>query len=585
MANFIKTISIKNRLLFLAGLSVSGFFIFGFLSYSTLNQFKVNGPLYKRIMQGKDLIADVLPPPEYIIETYLISLQLLDETNPQSIDVLIENAKRLKGEYDTRHEFWVKEEFGNTAKDNQLKDAITRQSFEPAIQFHKTFFDEFLPLIQKGERDKARELAGSILKPKYEEQRIGIDKVVAMSIERNKNDELKGAKKVKWMASILFIIGLGISVIIIFLYFMLIRQIILPLMQVVITAEKIAQGDFTADKLNISSSNEIGRLGMAFNKLIDSLQNILSQVLTTADKVASSAQELSSASEEMNASAQEVSGAIQSVAKGASTQAERAAQTSKAMEMASITLNQAVADAQAASRAVSQTSEMAQKGNSTAQAAVDKITRLAGTVVETAKVVKVLGERSQAIGEITDTITSIADQTNLLALNAAIEAARAGEAGRGFAVVAEEVRKLAEGSAEAVRKIGSLIKSIQSEAKEAVSSIQTSSKEVQGGMDEVSKIMDMLGEINKSVQEANVLANQISSALLQQVRDNEEVTESVTDVSNISKESASTAEEVASSTEEQNSAIEEMSASAQELADLSLNLKNLVTKLPDFLNS
>src|SRR3989338_11035651 len=135
MANFIKTISIKNRLLLLVGLSVAGFFIFGFLSYSTLNQLKVNGPLYKMIVQGKDLIADVLPPPEYIIETYLISLQLLDETNPQTINSLIEKAKSLKGEYDTRHDYWVNEEFGGLASDKELRDAITVESFEPAIEF------------------------------------------------------------------------------------------------------------------------------------------------------------------------------------------------------------------------------------------------------------------------------------------------------------------------------------------------------------------------------------------------------------------------------------------------------------------
>src|SRR3990167_4384180 len=120
MANFIKTISIKNRLLLLVGLSVAGFFIFGFLSYSTLNQFKVNGPLYKKIVQGKDLIADVLPPPEYIIETYLISLQLLDETDPAKVDSLIEKPKSLKGESNPRHEYWLNEEFGNTSSDKEL---------------------------------------------------------------------------------------------------------------------------------------------------------------------------------------------------------------------------------------------------------------------------------------------------------------------------------------------------------------------------------------------------------------------------------------------------------------------------------
>ena len=99
------------------------------------------------------------------------------------------------------------------------------------------------------------------------------------------------------------------------------------------------------------------------------------------------------------------------------------------MDKASVTLKQVVTNAKATSKAVSETSAKAEKGKLTAQTTAEKITRLTNTVSETAKVIQGLGEKSQAIGEITETITSIADQTNLLALNAAIEAARAGEAG------------------------------------------------------------------------------------------------------------------------------------------------------------
>ncbi len=248
------------------------------------------------------------------------------------------------------------------------------------------------------------------------------------------------------------------------------------------------------------------------------------------------------------------------------------------MEKTAVSLKQVVANAQSTSKAVSETSEKAEAGRISAQEAVAKIEHLVNIVMATSKVIQDLGQTSQQIGEITETITSIADQTNLLALNAAIEAARAGEAGRGFAVVAEEVRKLAERSAEAVRKIGGLIKSIQSETSRAVGAIETSSKEVQEGKAQVSKIAELLIEINKAATDANGLVNQIVVSGKQRVEETDKVVKSINEIANIAKDSASTAQEVSSSSEEQTASMEEVSASAQELSRLAMDLKDVVEK-------
>lgn len=361
-------------------------------------------------------------------------------------------------------------------------------------------------------------------------------------------------------------------------YFMVQQGIVGPLKVVMGLAQQISEGDLTVKEINVKAKDEIGTLAKSFKQMSQNLRDIVSQVRTNADKVDRSAQEISSSAEEMSATTQEVSTAIQKVNKGSVIQTERIEETSETVEKTSASIKHMVANSQAASQAAGQTNMRAISGRATAQETVEKIERLTATVGDAAEVIQNLGKMSQQIGEITETITSIADQTNLLALNAAIEAARAGEAGRGFAVVAEEVRKLAEGSAEAVRKIGGLIKAIQSETNRAVTTIEISSKEVQEGKIHVVKIADVFVEISKAAEEANKMASEVVAAGQARVVEVERVVKAINEVVIIAKDSAATIEEVSSSTEEQTASMEEMSVSTQELARMAIELKESVNK-------
>ena len=350
-----------------------------------------------------------------------------------------------------------------------------------------------------------------------------------------------------------------------------------PITKICEVADRIATGDIDQE-VEYRSKDEFGELAKTFTKMTASLKQMVVKLRKTADKVSSSAEMVSASSEQVNASAQEVSGAIQKVNSGASTQAERVSETFGIMEKSAISLKQVVVNAQDTSAMVNKATSKAEEGKIAAKEAVDKIGHLADTVLETTRVIQNLGQMSQQIGEITETITSIADQTNLLALNAAIEAARAGEAGRGFAVVAEEVRKLAEGSAEAVRKIGGLIKSIQGDTSRAVAAIETGSREVQEGKSQVARIAEVLDEITNTIKSANTLANQIAHTSQERVSEVERVVKAINEISSIAKTSVETVQQVSATSEEQSASMQEMAASAQELSRLATDLKEVVSQ-------
>lgn len=248
------------------------------------------------------------------------------------------------------------------------------------------------------------------------------------------------------------------------------------------------------------------------------------------------------------------------------------------VDSASEDINSMTVQAREAAENSASTKEAAIRGESLMQGAMTRMEQIEKSVMSSADVVKKLGENSQQIGQIVESISAIADQTNLLALNAAIEAARAGEAGRGFSVVAEEVRKLAEQSQDSAEEIKKRIFVIQKDTEEAVVSMQSGTDEVQQGTaairevgEQFSKIMEMVNDIEAQVRGISTSVDKVST-------NTTNIVSAVDDIDDVSRKTSEHTQAISAAAEEQSASSEEIASASQALATLATDLQTAIGK-------
>lgn len=357
-------------------------------------------------------------------------------------------------------------------------------------------------------------------------------------------------------------------------------NIIKPIKATTEMGNYLSQGNFThtISSKYIQRQDEIGDIARSFNLMKESLSNMIRTVSIHAEQAASSSEELANSAIQTGETSQQISVTINEIADGAGKQSEYAVtilekmqDTVEAVENGEHASLQALENAQ-------KSYESAQDGKQITQTTVEHLRKVNEQVKASAESVKALGIRSKEIGSITTVISDIANQTNLLALNAAIEAARAGEHGKGFAVVADEVRKLAEQSAQSANTITSLINGIQNETQDIVQLIEQNLSSVQTQMGFIESVGQSLNHIVTNTRETEAMSQNMKDILTNVLQNSQEVLSSIEEISSIIEESAASSEEVAAAAQEQSATVEEITSSSNNLAEMADALNKEVSK-------
>ncbi len=514
--------TVRAKLWLLVSALTAGLLFLAVYSFSALIAVKIGSPVYQRIVDAMALRADILPPPQYLVETELTVYELADRAFSGDAEKAYPAAEQkllnLRKQFADGQRDWGARLPEETDLDREIRSTLLGRNGQLGRQYFALVFNEFLPAIKQRNRARVTELLHGPMREIAAQHRVVVDNLT----ELTEKGPALGEQTARAIVLSRLRAALAVISLVVFMAFayatLVIRSITRPLDSAIAALDKFALGDLTVSA-QTNAIGELGRMCTSLNRAIESLRQVVAKGVSSAKTLGQFSDTLSTVSVSVSAGIQHQVSALKETASHvgliADLSANNAAGTHQGIESAARTRIAANSGAELARTAIAGMAE--------------------------------IQETSAQITQIVDTIDEIGFYTNLLAVNAAVEAAGAGEQGRGFMIVAQEIRGLAQRTAKAANRIRELV--------------------------DRSQIAIFTGA--ESVQQSSQWFDSVSSAARELSAIMEDVSTSITVQSESLKQLNDTVAGVANSVDKSNLGTEKIGATSKELAIQAIELHKM----------